>query len=178
MTGDSVVNPNLTNIKETSAEGDAAARTKTTSGAELARFAEDRGKIEELLQVNIEPQSKADVSASTVVKMMGLATSSELKLIEGKLDLLSGRLGNFNIRLERVMTQLNNLPSANDFERLEAHFSSLRSLLKDATSQTKSVASEEGVTKEKLQAFINKDEASANTSTVIDSSGIPKVESK
>ncbi len=130
---------------------------KRNSGMEVARFGEEREKIEELLQVDVGTVTKSEVSASTVVKMMGLSTSSELKLVEGKIDLLSGRLGNLSIRLERVMNLLNNVPSVSDFERVESQIASLRSMFKDIMAAQKPASEqEEKVTKEKLQAFLNK----------------------
>jgi hypothetical protein len=136
-----------------------------------ARFADEREKIEELLQVDVGSVTRTEVSASTIVKMMGLSTSSEMKLIEGKLDLLAGRLGNLSIRLERVMNLLNNTPSVSDFERIESQIASLRSMFKEiithqsgASSSTNSNApamSPKGMEKtpeDKVQAFLSKNQ--------------------
>ncbi|GEM_PF-2934203 len=133
---------------------------RASSGAESARFASDREKIDELLQVDLGSVSKADVSASTIVKMMGVASATELKLVEGKLDLLAGRLGNLSIRLERATAQLNNIPSVSDFERIEGQLTFIRSMIKDLVQQSKGTTAREAKeTKEKLQAYVQKNQA-------------------
>lgn len=136
-----------------------------------ARFAEEREKIEELLQVDVGSVTRTEVSASTIVKMMGLSTSSEMKLIEGKLDLLAGRLGNLSIRLERVMNLLNNTPSVSDFERIESQIASLRSMFKDiithqsgssapatSTASANNQKNAEKTPEDKVQAFLSKNQ--------------------
>lgn len=138
--------------------------TSIMSGAENSKILEDREKIDELLQVSLEPLGKADISASTLVKMMGVASATELKLIEGKLDLLSGRIGNLSIRLERVLTQLANIPAASDFERLESQITLMRSMLKDLVVQKKNDAKiEDNSSKDKLHAFVDKNRTPADT---------------
>lgn len=162
-----------TTKERTPEEGSTDSR-KRNSGAEVARFGEEREKIEELLQVDIGTVTKSEVSASTVVKMMGLSTSSELKLIEGKIDLLSGRLGNLSIRLERVMNLLNNVPSVSDFERVESQIASLRSMFKEIMVAQKPTSNqEEKVTKEKLQAYLNKNQSDAAPSEGAQSAVVP-----
>lgn len=126
----------------------------TITSVDGARFAEEREKIEELLQVDVGTVTKTEVSASTVVKMMGLSTSSELKLIEGKIDLLAGRMGNLSIRLERLMTLLNNTPSTNDIERLESQISGMRNMLKEMVAGNISIEAKEP--KDKVEAFLAK----------------------
>lgn len=82
--------------------------------------------------VNPEEAPKVkEVSAATVARMMGVATQTDIKLLEGKLDLLTGRLHNIGIRVEKVVTMLGNMPTGNDLERIDVQVGSLRSLIKD-----------------------------------------------
>ena len=162
--------------EENKAEEKGEKPARSSSGAEVARFSDEREKIDELLQVDIAPVTKAEVSASTVVKMMGLSTSTEIKLVESKIDLLSGRLGNLSIRLERVMNLLSNVPSTSDFERLEAQVASLRSLMKDLIgSQKNGQSSDDKATKEKLQAYLQKNQTDSQTKNVSQAMQQPEV---
>jgi hypothetical protein len=166
----SIKNPSETTIVESTSGA------VPTSGSEgSARFVEEREKIEELLQMDVASVTKTEVSASTIVKMMGLSTSSELKLIEGKLDLLSGRIGNLSIRLERVMNLLNNTPTVSDFERIESQIAALRNMFKEVmaiqgaakiAAQSAPVAktaapqapAADKATKDKVQEFLSKNQ--------------------
>lgn len=140
--------------EKTNPSSDQSPPPLTMASVDGARFAEEREKIEELLQVDVGTVTKTEVSASTVVKMMGLSTSSELKLIEGKIDLLAGRMGNLSIRLERLMTLLNNTPSTNDIERVESQISGIRNMLKEMVAGNISVEAKEP--KDKVEAFLAK----------------------
>ena len=73
-----------------------------------------------------------EVSAATVGRMLGLATVSELKLLEGKLDLVSTRMQNMTIRLDKVLTMLSSAPTGSDLERIDVQIASLRTLIKES----------------------------------------------
>jgi hypothetical protein len=64
--------------------------------------------------------------------MMGLATASELKLMEGKLDLLSTRVNNMTVRMEKIIGILGGAPTGSDLERIDMQIGSLRSMLREA----------------------------------------------
>ncbi|MCB0317402.1 MAG: hypothetical protein KDD56_01500 [Bdellovibrionales bacterium] len=81
-----------------------------------------------MLELN---QNRGDVKASTVARMMGLMTVSDLKLFESKIDLMSTKVNNLVIRLERLTAQVESLPGGNEFERIEAQLASMRTLLKE-----------------------------------------------
>lgn len=72
-----------------------------------------------------------DVSAATVARMLGLATASEIRLLEGKLDLLSSKVSTLQIRAEKMLTILNSMPTGSDLERIDVQLGSMKSLLKD-----------------------------------------------
>ena len=75
--------------------------------------------------------TRGDVKASTVARMMGLMTVSDLTLFESKIDLMATKINNFGIRMERLTSSVEGLPGGNDFERIEAQLASMRTLLKE-----------------------------------------------
>jgi hypothetical protein len=115
--------------------------------------------IDELVQVKLDELPKTEVSAITLARMAGLATSREVKVLEGKLDLISGRLSNLAVRLDRALTMLNNIPTGADFERIDVQLGNLKTTIKEALA---SVApddergEEAEVTKDKLDSFLSR----------------------
>ena len=75
--------------------------------------------------------ARGDVKASTVARMMGLMTVSDLTLFESKIDLMATKINNFGIRMERLTGQIESIPGGSDFERIEAQLASMRTLLKE-----------------------------------------------
>jgi hypothetical protein len=73
-----------------------------------------------------------EVSAATIGRMLGLATASELKLMEGKIDLLSTRVNNMTVRMEKVISILGGAPTGSDLERVDMQIGSLRVMLREA----------------------------------------------
>ena len=72
-----------------------------------------------------------DVSAATVARMLGLATATEVRLVESKLDLMSSKISTLQIKAEKMLTILNSMPTGGDLERIDVQLGSLKSLLKD-----------------------------------------------
>jgi hypothetical protein len=85
--------------------------------------------------------SRGEVSAQTIARMMGLTTQSDMKLIEGKLDLLVSRLGTISVRLDKVTTLLQQVPTGNDMERVDVQIGTLRSSMRELLSALKGNAS-------------------------------------
>lgn len=75
--------------------------------------------------------SKYEVSAATVVRMLGLPSTSEFKVVEGKIDLIAGKLNNMMVRVEKIGTQVAAAPTGQDLDRIDAQIASLRGLIKD-----------------------------------------------
>lgn len=75
-----------------------------------------------------------EVSAATIGRMLGLATSSELKLIDGKLDLITAKLANLTVRLEKALSSAANAPTGSDLERIDVQIGSLRNLMVELLS--------------------------------------------
>jgi len=73
-----------------------------------------------------------EVSAATIGRMLGLATTSELTLIQGKIDLLVTRVSNLTTRMEKVLTTLQSIPTGSDLDRVDVQIGALRSMIRDA----------------------------------------------
>ena len=94
--------------------------------------------------------ARGEVSAQTIARMMGLTTQSDLKLVEGKLDLLVSRLGTVNVRLERVGQTLQQTPTVNDMERIDVQIGTLRASMRELLLALKGIVSANPDSKERL----------------------------
>jgi hypothetical protein len=72
-----------------------------------------------------------EVSAATVGRMLGLATVSELKVIEGKIDVLSTKITALTMKIDKIVAATSLIPSGSDFERIDLQLGALRALIKD-----------------------------------------------
>lgn len=89
---------------------------------------------------------RVEVSAQTVTRMMGIASTTDLKLLEGRLDLLTSKVSSMVLKLDRVLTMLGSVPTPSDIGRLEIQLGSLKSMLRealDSVNSSRSVASAE-----------------------------------
>ena len=99
--------------------------------------------------------SKAEVSASTIARMMGVATTLDLKLVEGKLELMATKINALTAKMERVITGLNGLPSASDLDRVDIQIGSLKTMLREiiaAVTPSSPSTSAKGKEKEPAEA--------------------------
>ncbi len=94
---------------------------------------ESKSSVAETSIINDDGANMAsrEVSASTIGRMMGLAGASDLKLLEGKVELMSTRVANLTSRMEKVLQALNNMPTGADLERIDVQIGALRTLLKE-----------------------------------------------
>lgn len=79
-----------------------------------------------------------EVSAATIGRMMGLATVSDLKLLDSKVDLLATKISTITVKLDRAITILSGAPTGSDLERIDVQIGSLRSSIKEALEALKS----------------------------------------
>jgi hypothetical protein len=83
--------------------------------------------------VTVNPAGgRVEVSAQTITRMMGIASSTDLKLLEGRLDLLTSKVSSMVLKLDRVLTMLGSVPTPSDIGRLEIQLGSLKSMLREA----------------------------------------------
>lgn len=85
---------------------------------------------------------KVEVSAQTITRMMGIASTTDLKLLEGRVDLLTSKVSSLLMKVDRVLTMFSTVPTPSDISRLEIQLGSLKSMLREAleavsTSTTK-----------------------------------------
>ncbi len=76
---------------------------------------------------------RMEVSAQTIARMMGIASATDLQLIEGRLDLLTSRVSTLMIKVDKVLAGLGAVASVGDIGRLETQIASVKALLRDAT---------------------------------------------
>ena len=97
----------------------------------------DAGDASSLLKADDGPAR--EVSATTITRMLGIPTSAELKLLEGKLDLITSKVNSVVFKVEKLTGQLGGLPSGADLERIEVQIGALRTMIRDAlTAEVKS----------------------------------------
>ena len=138
---------------EAGVESQAAAGDKTPSAAERARaFLASQGAFEsgaggvaaEAAAPAVDAAAvtgfngdgrRGEVSVATIGRMLGLVTSSDLVVLEKKLDLLSTRVNSIVTKIDRLHTAVAALPAGSDFERLEVQLGVLRTALKEALAK-------------------------------------------
>lgn len=93
----------------------------------------------EMTAQNVVPEqpkqegARPEISGVAIARMMGVATGTEMKLLEGKLDLIASRVNNLTLRIDRIVSQFGNMPTGTDLERIDVQIGSLKSLIRDLT---------------------------------------------
>jgi len=82
--------------------------------------------------------ARVEVSAQTITRMMGIASTTDLKLLEGRLDLLTSKVSSMVLKLDRALTMLGSVPTPSDIGRLEIQLGSLKSMLREALESVNS----------------------------------------
>ena len=73
----------------------------------------------------------AEVSASTIGRMMGLVTNTEFRLLEGKVDLLTTKVATMTMKMDKILGILGSAPTGADLERIDVQIGGLKTLIKD-----------------------------------------------
>jgi hypothetical protein len=76
---------------------------------------------------------RMEVSAQTIARMMGIASATDLQLIEGRLDLLTSRVSTLMIKVDKLLAGLGALASVGDIGRIETQIASIKAILRDAS---------------------------------------------
>jgi hypothetical protein len=76
-----------------------------------------------------------DLSAATVGRMLGLATSVELKVLENKLDLMSTKLVTHQLKLDKLVGALTTAPTTSDLERIDLQIAQLKVYMNEVLEQ-------------------------------------------
>lgn len=78
------------------------------------------------------PDFVRDVPVSTVIGLLGVATSKELHLLEKKIDIATQKLAQVSSRLDRMSEQM--LELFHDIDRTNVQFGDLKEFLKNILS--------------------------------------------
>lgn len=81
---------------------------------------------------SVSTGSRVEVSAQTIARMMGIASATDLQLLEGRLDLLASRVSTMMMKVDKVIASLTTLASTGDIGRLETQIASMKSILREA----------------------------------------------
>ena len=106
--------------------------------------------------------SAREISAATIGRLMGLATSGELKLLEGKLDLISTKFTALQVKLDKLIATANGFPTGSDLERIDVQVGSLKNLIKELLGGGKEAVQSaptdkaEMLKKARANVFVNK----------------------
>ena len=74
---------------------------------------------------------RVDVSAATVARMMGIASTSDLRLLEGRVDLLTSKVAAILTKMDRCLSMFGSVPTASDIGRLEVQVASMKSMMRE-----------------------------------------------
>lgn len=83
---------------------------------------------------------RGEVSAATIARMLGLATVTEVKFLEGKIDLVSTKLNTITAKLEKAVSILNGTPTGSDLERIDVQIGALRAILTEVLTKLQEAA--------------------------------------
>lgn len=75
---------------------------------------------------------RVEVSAQTITRMMGIASTTDLKLLEGRVDLLTSKVSSLLMKVDRVLTMFSAVPTPSDIGRLEIQLGSIKSMVREA----------------------------------------------
>lgn len=100
-----------------------------TPAREAARTTEVHQTNEKLVATET---ARTDMSASTIARLMGVATATDLHLLEGKIDLLATKINGFAVRIEKILSAVANMPTGSDLERIDVQLGTLKSIIKDS----------------------------------------------
>lgn len=83
-----------------------------------------------ILSVDDSP-GRGDVSATTIGRMLGLASIKDLGLLDGKIDLVMSKVNLMTTKIERVISYLGSAPTGKDLERIDVQIAALRTQLRE-----------------------------------------------
>jgi hypothetical protein len=95
---------------------------------------------------------KVDVSAGTITRMMGIASTSDVRLLEGRIDLLTAKVSGLVTKVDRVVSMFGSAPSASDIDRLEIQIGTLKALIKEVLEVISSEADNRALASERAAA--------------------------
>lgn len=92
---------------------------------------------------------RTEMPVSAVARLLGVATATDLNLLDGKLDLMVSKVNAVQARMEKILTVVNGMPSGADLERIDVQIGALRNLIKETLT---GVAASASTTTKKTEA--------------------------
>lgn len=113
---------------------------KIAARSDGATEAEPQPVEKPAITTDANSSGRGEVSAAAMARMMGLATATEVGLLEGKIDLLSSRINSITLRMEKVLGALNKLPQAADMDRIDVNIGSLKTMIRETLDKASVLA--------------------------------------
>lgn len=88
-------------------------------------------------------ESGRELSAATIGRMMGLATVSDLKVLDGKIDSVAMRMNTVLTKVERLLSALSSLPQTGDIDRLQIQIGGIKNLIRESMGGSGSAGADE-----------------------------------
>jgi hypothetical protein len=63
--------------------------------------------------------------------MMGIASTSDLRVLEGRVDLLTSKVSAILTKMDRCLSMFSSIPTASDIGRLEVQVAAVKSMMKE-----------------------------------------------
>jgi hypothetical protein len=63
--------------------------------------------------------------------MMGIASTADLRLLEGRVDLLTSKVTGLLTKVDRVLSMFGSIPTSSDIGRLEIQLGAVKSMLRE-----------------------------------------------
>lgn len=82
--------------------------------------------------------NRTEVSAQSLTRIMGIASVSDIQLLEGHLEVISSKLATLTSKADKILAALNNVASAADVSRIETQVTSIRAGIKEAAESVRS----------------------------------------
>jgi hypothetical protein len=79
----------------------------------------------------VSESPRVEVSAATVARMMGIASTSDLRVIEGRIDLLTSKVAAILTKVDRCLSMFSSIPTASDIGRLEVQVAAVKTMMKE-----------------------------------------------
>jgi hypothetical protein len=95
---------------------------------------------------------RVEVSAATITRMMGIASSNDLRLLEGRLDVLTSKVAGLVAKVERVLSMFSSLPTSSDIDRLELQVGTMKSMVRELMEDMESARKDGGESEKQLAA--------------------------
>ncbi len=101
----------------------------------------EQGAADEVAREEAKSEgARGEVSAATLARMMGLATATEVNLLEGKIDLLSTRVNGVAVRMDKILNAISKLPNASDIDRVDINIGSLKTMIRETVDKLASLS--------------------------------------